>query len=228
MQGVAQTAAFAVCGSSCAGASSARPVRTNCGPEIRRSGLPCLSSCEKPFIFFVGADPEPEDLIRRSADAHRAVTAADADRNQPVRPMNLLEVQPRMTRVRNELPLGRTRLTANVGRKRGHQVPKALGEVRIHNWSGSSGVVRPRACSSRASSAIRSRTVPGLSNSSLHRRSDSISASNQAPIAFCSLSGSFEASETAFSRSFSIAVHCTTRPRMRWLTPRALRSMSGL
>ena len=125
-----------------------------------------------------------------------------------------------MARVLHELPIGRTGLTANVSRQRGHQVPKALGNVRIHNWSGSSGVVRPRACSSRASSAIRSRTVPGLSNSSLHRRSDSISASNHAPSASCSLSGSFEASETAFSRSFSIAIHCTTRPRMRRLTPR--------
>jgi hypothetical protein len=50
-------------------------------PEGTGRGLPCLSFREKPFIFRMSADPEPEDLIRRSPDAHGAVITADADRD---------------------------------------------------------------------------------------------------------------------------------------------------
>ncbi len=78
-----------------------------CREGLRQAALrdAALSSCEKPFIFFVGAYPEPEDLIRRFPNAHRAVITADTDRNQPVRSMNLLEVQTWMTRVLHELPI---------------------------------------------------------------------------------------------------------------------------
>jgi hypothetical protein len=167
----------------------------------------------------VRANPEPDDLIRRSSDANRTVTAADADRNEPIRSMNLLETQTRVPRVRHKLTICRAGLTADIVRERREQLPKAGSDVRIHNnWSGSSGVVKPRSCSFRASSANRSRALPGLPNSSPHRRSDSISASNQAPIASWSLSGSFAASEIAFSSSLPIAIHSTNRSDRNGLT----------
>jgi hypothetical protein len=46
---------------------------------VATRGLPCLSFREKPFILRMSADPEPENLIRRSPYAHGAVITADAD-----------------------------------------------------------------------------------------------------------------------------------------------------
>jgi len=168
-------------------------------------------SCEKLFIFFVEPSPEPDDLVWRSPHTHCAVTPADADGNQPIRSMNLLEAQTWVTRVLHELAIRGAGLTPNISRQCGQQLPKVPGDVRIHNWSGSSGVVRPWSCSSRARSAIRSRALPDLPNSSSHGRSVSICSSNQAPIASCSLSGSFDASKIAFSSSLPIAIQFSTR-----------------
>jgi len=70
--------------------------------------------CEKFFIFFVGADPEPDDLVRRATGAHRTITAADTDRHEQSRSMNLLEAKTRVTRVLHELTLRGAGLTANL------------------------------------------------------------------------------------------------------------------
>ena len=164
--------------------------------------------CEQPFIFFVRTDPEPHDLVRRSPDTNRAVLAADADRNEAIRAADLLKSQARVTGVLKELTVSRPCLAANLARQDSRQLPKARRDVRIHSRSGVSGVVRPCACSFRASSANRSTTLLDFANSSAHRRSDSISASNHAPIVSCSFSGSFDASEIAFSSSLPISSPC--------------------
>ncbi len=72
------------------------------------------SVCEKPFIFFVGPDPEPDDLIRRSLNTDGTVTPADPDRNEAIRSMNLLEPETRVPRVLHESTIGGARLTTNV------------------------------------------------------------------------------------------------------------------
>jgi len=154
----------------------------------------------------MATDPEPDGLVPRSLDTHRTVLSVDTDRNETIRSMNVLKAEARVTGVVHELTICTTRLTPNIVRQRSQQLLKAGGSVRIHNRSGSSGVVRPCSCSFRASSAIRSRTPLDFRKISSHRRSDSISASNHAPISSCSLSGSFDASEIAFSSRSS---HCT-------------------
>jgi hypothetical protein len=78
--------------------------------------IPLELVCEKPFIFFVHANPEPDDLIRRSPDTNSTVTAVDADRNEPIRSMDLLEAQTWMPRVLLELTICGAGLTADIVR----------------------------------------------------------------------------------------------------------------
>jgi len=186
---------------------------------------PASSPGEQLLIFLVAAGPEPDDLVPRSPDTHRTVLSVDTDRNETIRSMNVLVTEARVTGVVHELTICSPRLTPNIVRHRSQQLLKAGGSVRIHNRSGSSGVVRPCSCSFRAPSAIRSRTPLGFRKISSHRRSDSISASNHAPISSCSLSESFDASVIAFSSNLPIATYSTSRSPApaRWLTARTLR-----
>ena len=162
------------------------------------------SFCEKLFIFFVGPSPEPNDLVWRSPHTHRAVTPADADGNQPIRSMNLLEAQTWATRVRHELAVRGARLTTNVSRQSGQHFrkPRVMCEFTTGPdraaWSDHGHAPLEPGPPFVPERCPISRTVHPIG-----ARSPSAS-SNQAPIASCSQSGSFDASKIAFSSSLPI------------------------
>ena len=103
--------------------------RVFCGGRVHAFVNAGSSFCQNLFILLVRADPEPDDLVRRPSDTHCTVLAADADRNQTIRSMNLFEAQARVTGILNELAICGTSLTANIGRQCGEQLPKARRRV---------------------------------------------------------------------------------------------------
>jgi hypothetical protein len=91
--------------------------------------MPVSSPGEQLLIFFMAADPEPDDLVRRSLDAHRTVLSVDTDRNETIRSMDVLEAETRVTGVVHEVTICNTGLAANIIRQRGQQLLKARGGV---------------------------------------------------------------------------------------------------
>ncbi len=69
---------------------------------------------EKLFIFFVSPNPEPYNLIRGSPDTHGPVTAANANRNEPIRSVDQLEAQTWVPRVLHELTICGAGLAADI------------------------------------------------------------------------------------------------------------------
>ena len=91
--------------------------------------MPGSSLGEQLLIFFMAADPEPDDLIPRSPDTHRTVLPVDTDRNETIRSMNVLKGEARVTGVVHEVTICNTGLTTNIVRQRGQQLLKARGGV---------------------------------------------------------------------------------------------------
>jgi hypothetical protein len=83
-----------------------------------------LKALEKPIIFVVRADPEPDD-VSAIPYAHSAVISANSHRKDRAALAHPFELQTRMARVINEQAIRLSRLFANMIRQAAVGVPEA-------------------------------------------------------------------------------------------------------
>ena len=95
-----------------------------------------LQVLQKPIVVSVCTDPEPNHRVAIE-HAYGAVADSDACRICGRIVTDLLEVQPRVTRILPKKPIGFPSLTLDVGWQRSEQLSKAPRRARIHKSSGS-------------------------------------------------------------------------------------------
>lgn len=187
-----------------------RPLRFAGGPtgasiELVRCTAPLRSSdsFQQVVIIRVRSDPEPRNLIALD-NTNRTVIDADSSRiDRPCR-MDAFEVHAGMIRIPREQCIRLPGLGLHGRRQRGVTLPEPLGGCGVHKRFRSRGDVLPWRFSSRASSASFSRTSSDSANCFAHCLSECSSSSIHLAKAFCSTSGSRDASSNALSSKFVI------------------------